>query len=114
MSFRCLIDGMEFETEKKLHSYISRTKKMKLEEYYPHYYPKHDLLTGEAIKFTDKEHYFVSYFNSRENLVKFFQKTGIDIDLVKNIIGSRATLKGLKFAPSTVEARTSILPTPML
>ncbi len=111
--FKCLIDGKEFETELKLHSYIARTLKTKLADYYPKYYPRHDLLTGEPILFKNREFYMHTLFNTRENLVEYLKKNK-DSAAIKETLRLRKESKGLTYAPSTVEARTSILPTPVL
>lgn len=111
--FKCLIDGQEFETELKLHSHIARRLKTKLVDYYAKYYPRHDLLTGQPIIFKNKEFYMHTLFNTRENLVEYLKRNK-DENVVREILKLRKEAKGLKYAPSTVEARTSILPTPVL
>lgn len=112
--FVCLINNQEFSSEKELHSFIRWTLKMKLADYYQKYYPRHDYLTKEPIPFIDKEHYFSTFFLSRTNLVNYFKNHNIDINLIKEIMVARAKLKCFNFAPSSVECRTSILPTPIL
>lgn len=114
MKFECLIDGKEFPDEKKLHSYVSKTLKVKLEDYYKQYYPRIDFHTLEPIEFKNKEFYMSSFFNTRQNLVKYFKENPKNVELVSNVLRLRKEAKSLKFAPSTVEARTSILPTPLM
>ncbi len=113
MPFKCLIDNAEFETEKELHNYVSRRLKVKLEEYYPRYFPRYDLHTGELIEFKNKEFYSHALFNTRDNLIEYF-KHNKDIEAVKECLKLRKEAKSLRFAPSTVEARTCILPSPAL
>lgn len=111
--FKCHIDGQEFETEHALHNYVSRRLKVKLEDYYQKYEPRHDLLTGDIIEFKNKEFYSHTLFNTRENLVKYL-KTSPHESVISESIELRKKAKNLRYAPSTVEARTSILPTPLL
>ena len=111
---KCLIDGQEFETREMLHNYIARRLKVKLEDYYPQYVPRYDLLTHEPIKFKNFDFYFHSLFNSRVNLVQYFKKYPGDIGSLKECLALRKTAKNLRFAPSTVEARISVLPAPLL
>jgi len=111
--FICAIDNASFDTEQALHNYVSRKLKVKVADYYQKYFPKYDLYSGDLISFKNKEFYFHSLFNSRENLVKYFKKCR-DIDSMVESLKLRREAKSLEFAPSTVEARTSILPSPLL
>ena len=111
--FKCLIDNAEFASEKELHNYISRRLKVKLEDYYPKYHPRYDLQSGEPIQFKNKEFYSHNLFNNRENLIEYF-KHNKDVEVLKECIRLRKESKNLRFAPSTVEARTCILPSPAL
>jgi hypothetical protein len=112
--YKCEIDGAEFDTEHKLHSHISRKLKTKLELYYYKYFPRKDLFSGEPIKFKDKPSYFSSFFNSRENLVAFYGAGKSTQSKSVEIIRGRADYKALEWAPSTVECRLSVLPSPLL
>ena len=111
--FTCLIDGKEFETELALHTHIARRLKTRIKDYYQKFFPRKDLLTGDSIEFKDKVHYFSSLFNSRKNLIEFLTTTPSQ-EVIAEVIKLRAELKSLKLAPSTVEARTSVLPSPAL
>jgi hypothetical protein len=71
------------------------------------------LLTGELIEFKNKEFYTHTLFNSRANLVEYLKKHK-DPSVIRDAIALRRVAKNLIFAPSTVEARTSILPSPVL
>lgn len=111
--YKCLIDDREFETEAQLTSYISKTLKVKQADYFHEYIPRKDLLTGKLLEFKSKEFYMYSLFASRENLVAYLKKSPSE-SVIQECIKLRAEVKKLKYAPSTVEARTSILPTPVL
>ncbi len=112
MKYKCLIDGAEFDSEGTLHNHISRRLKVKLETYYQQYYPRQDLLTFDPIVFKNKDFYFHSLFNSRNNMVKYLKKNK-DRDTIVELIRLRKECKNLTFAPSTVEARTCTLPSPL-
>jgi len=66
------------------------------------------------IEYKDREQYLHSQFNSRDNLVAYLKKYPSDIETIKQLIQDRIDLKGLLSAPSTVESRTCLLPTPLL
>lgn len=112
--FTCLIDQAVFPTEYALHSHISRRLKVKLEDYYARYFPRKDLLTGEPIKFKEKDVYFHSLFNSRANLINYLKVSDNPEKIIKETLALRKQLKELHFAPSTIECRTSLLPTPFM
>lgn len=114
--FTCAIDQKQFATLKELHSYLGRSLRVKIEDYYPQYFPRRDLLTGELIPFDDYDHYFSSSFVNRANMVKFF-KTCPKEDVAPTarlLFDARRALKNWKFVPSTVETRISVLPSPLL
>lgn len=107
-----LIDNVERSDRKEFIKHL-RENGLSLKEYCIKYYSRKDLLTGEDIEYKDDIHYINSYFNSRDNMVKHFLTDDKLEDIKKTILG-RAAIKFLKFAPSTVETRTSIIPSPAL
>jgi len=107
-----LIDNVERLDRKEFIKHL-REHGFSLKEYCIKYYARKDLLTGEDIEYKDDIHYVNSCFNSRDNMVKHFLAGDKLEDIKKTILG-RAAIKSLKFAPSTVEARTSIFPSPAL
>lgn len=112
----CKIDGKEFDSIKKLHGYISRTLKVKLSEYYPKFFPRTDLWDEEPIVYLSYGQYFSEFFNSRENMIDYFRNTynaEASRTAVK-MLNARGEYKNWKFAPCTVETRTSILPSPLM
>jgi hypothetical protein len=111
----CKLCGKNFEDEKAFHIHVSKQEKMRLVEYYQKFYPRHDLLTGEIIKYKSKEYYFSTSFNSRKNLLDYCLKNqSTSREIVKDQIARRHKLKNYTKPPSTVECRTSILPSPAL
>ena len=107
-----LIDNIDRPDRKEFIKHL-RENGLSLKEYCIKYYARKDLLTGEDIEYKDDIHYINSTFNSRENMVKHFLLGSCREDIEKTIRG-RAAIKSFRFAPSTVEARTSILPSPAL
>jgi len=111
MEFACKIDGEKFETEKALHMHL-RKHKMRMAEYYQKYYPRRDLLTGELIKFKNKAHYFTNYFNSRPNMRKYLESAPEE-DARKfcvQVIKDRMERRKIKYSPTQVELRSSMMP----
>lgn len=111
---KCLLDNLEFLTEKELHSHITRKLKTRLEAYYRQFFPRFDLLTGEPIKFKDKEFYFSTLFNDRINMIRYLKNSQSPAQLSKDLLLNRKNSKNLQFAPSTVETKTCVLPSPAL
>ncbi len=112
--YKCLIDGREFETKNQLHNYVSRRLKIKIDAYYKKHVPREDRLTGEPIEFKNEEFYLNSIFNNRKNLIEYIKKYPKDIETIEEVFIARRDTKNLVYAPSTVETRTSILPTPFI
>lgn len=106
------IDNVERPDRKDFIKHL-RENGLTLKEYCIKYYDRKDLFTGEDIAYKDDVHYINSLFNSRENLVKFFTNGG-DKRRLLDVINGRKEIKELQYAPSTFEARTSILPSPAL
>ena len=85
----CIICNQSFQSEKSFHYHLSKSHKIKKEEYYPKFYPRSDLYSNDPIIFKDKEQYLNSFFNNRANLIKYIkerpkeevQKTLINIQI---------------------------------
>ena len=113
----CKICGQEFDTPRKLHTHLSKVEKMLQVEYYQKFHPRADLYDGKVIKFKSLDHYLTSEFNSRDNLVAFLTKKCTEPEAIlrmKKLLDSRIKEKNILFAPSTVECRSSMLPSPAL
>lgn len=76
--------------------------------------PHFDLLTGELIKFKNKEQYFGSYYTNRKNLIKHFKEIdkGEAIRITKEILKNRIETKNIQYAPCTVECKSWPIPAP--
>jgi hypothetical protein len=62
----CKECGKEFQNDKGLHAHL-KSHKLSTMEYYLKFFPRKDPVTGELIRFIDKDQYFSSDFNSRKN-----------------------------------------------
>jgi hypothetical protein len=107
----CKIDGAKFDTEKELHRYL-RKFKMRMAEYYQKFYPRRDLLTGELIKFKNKNYYFSNHFNSRVNMKKWLKETSREEakEFCAKIIKERKERRNLIYSPTQVEMRCTMMP----
>jgi len=80
----CQICHCKFPSLKALHIHVSRREKIKLEDYYPKFFPKKDLYTLYPIEYKDYEQYFFSNFSSRKNMAKWFENNQ-DSDYAKDL-----------------------------
>jgi hypothetical protein len=106
--------GQKYPDLKSLRKNVRDRHELTIEQYCRKFFARKDLHSGEAIPFKTYEQYFASLFVSRENLVKYFLANPKDYETLKLSLSLRKEHKGLLFAPATFEARTTILPTPML
>ncbi len=110
----CKICKLEFTEPAKFHRHLS-SHKMNMERYYHQFYPRFDLLTRDPILFKSYDWYFSSLFNTRANMVSYFKQNPDDQGAtIRRLLKLRKKRKNLTVAPSTVDARTCILPTPSL
>ena len=107
----CKVDGEKFDTEKQLHMHL-RKHKMRMAEYYQKYYPRRDMLTGDLIKFKNKSHYFSNHFNSRVNMRKWLESAPKKEagDFCIKLLKERIERRGIRYSPTQVEMRTSMMP----
>ena len=109
----CIICGAKYSSYKSLHLHIGRKEPFSLEEYYHKFYPRYDLHTKELIKFTNRDKYFQTLFNTKKNLVNWFKETdcrSLKKSVTKILIENRIKEKNIKYAFSQSELRTSALP----
>jgi hypothetical protein len=109
----CLICGATFNSYKSLHLHIGKKKLLSIEEYYHKFYPRYDLFSKELIRFKNREHYFKTIFNTKQNFINWFQKTESDFlkkNVVEILLDNRIKEKGIKNAFSQVELRTILAP----
>ena len=111
MSVISKIDGKEFKDEKSLHLAL-RTYGLNKEKYYHKYFPRKDLLTGETINFKNKDQYFNSDFNDKNNMKKWLKAQPIENskNYCRELLIKRKKDKNLIYAPSQVELRSIMSP----
>lgn len=89
------------------------THKIKQSHYYEKYEPKHDLLTGEKIKFKTVDQYISADFIDKKNLKKWIviQDKNKALDYLIGKLKQYIFYKNLEFVPGQNELRTlSFLP----
>lgn len=111
MLFNCLECGVNFETEKSLHSHL-KVHKLYLADYYCKHFPRKCLFDGLPLQFRDKETYFRSLFANRKNMESWLLKTKKDDKkpVLLEMLSWRIKEKKLQFAPPEVELFTCDLP----
>lgn len=79
-------------------------------------FPKYDLYTKEILPYKSKEFYFNNSYCNRRNLISHFKTLNSNeiIEITKDILKKRIELKNLKYALSTVELKSLILPSILL
>lgn len=107
----CKVCNKEFEEEAGLHKHI-KAHDLFVAEYYQKHFPRFDKLDGSLIRFRNKEQYFSTDFNSRDNLRFWIIKNEDSIvrPYIKLQLEKRIQKKNLVWTPTQVELRTSMLP----
>jgi hypothetical protein len=108
---KCKACEKEFETEKELHKHI-RSHDLLLVDYYQRYTPRHDLLTGDLIKFKNKEQYLSDDFNTKTNMKKWLNSIPVKEaeEYCQNLLKKRKEKKELIYTPTQVELRSILCP----
>lgn len=109
--FVCKECGEKFSSERSLHAHL-KIHKLYVADYYCKHYPRKDLLTNQPLQFKNKEDYFATYFSSRQNMLKWLEKTPQDkkSPILLDMLEHRVKSKCLKHAPSEVELFFAGLP----
>lgn len=109
----CKVCEKEFENVAGLHLHIKKTHNFFQSDYYHLYYPRYDMLSGELIHFKNKDQYFETDFNSRENFAKW-AAANRSSDKTKqyclDLLKKRKEKKGLIYLPSHAELKSIMLP----
>tara|TARA_B100000959_G_scaffold285084_1_gene358636 strand:- start:1145 stop:2095 length:951 start_codon:yes stop_codon:yes gene_type:complete len=107
----CKVCKEKFKDDPSLHRHL-RAHKVLVVDYYHAYFPRKDFLTGDLIKFKNKDQYFTDDFNSRPNMKKWLDT--ISEEEAKNYchtyIQKRIRKKGMTYALCEVEARSLMCP----
>lgn len=111
MSFKCKECTQEFPSDRSLHTHL-KAHGIYIADYYCKYFPRKDLLTGEAIQFKDKEEYLSSNFSRRENMLDWlsFSEEDEAKQVILSMFLSRVERKKLSIAPTEVELFFANLP----
>jgi len=107
----CELCSKPFETDALFHKHL-KTHKMAQTVYYQKYNPRFDRYDGTIIKYKNKEYYFTTEFNSKDNLKQWLIMATPQArkQYVVDFLAARKIKKGLVFAPSQVELRTLMVP----
>ena len=116
MDLVCKICNGSFPDAKTLHRHIGFKEKVKIKDYYHKYFPRYDLYSKQLIEFKSAEQYLHDNFSNREHLVIYLQKVPKDKvkQCITDILLAEKKRKNLIYAPSYIEAISSMLPTPQL
>lgn len=110
----CKLCFKEFDSPRGLHSHLAKTHTLGQEAYYHQFYPKYDKYSNDLIVYKEKEQYFESDFNSRENFAAWLAENYSSPDVksycFKNL-KERFDRKNLCFLPSQIELKSVTVPT---
>lgn len=106
----CQFDQSEHADLAALHAHL-RKWRVKQERYYHEYHPRRDRLTGELLPYKDYTQYHSAEFASKTNLKRWLTANKVEglawaIDWLRR----RKEEKGLVYAPSQAELRTTMSP----
>ena len=109
---KCLECLSDFSSERGLHLHVSKKHKFSLQEYYSKHFPRFDKFSNEPIKFKNFEEYFLTDFNSKENLANwcFKEDKAIVRDYICKLFKARCNKKKTLFVPSNIELKSLFLP----
>lgn len=110
---KCEICKIDFDCEDALCGHIKSHNISRI-EYYQTHRKRFDLYDGSIIKFRTRDQYLSDDFNSRLNMVKWLikQPDSIAKKFAIKVLKERVEEKKLKYAPSFIETKTLIMPSP--
>ena len=108
---KCEECGKEFPSERSLHAHL-KSHKLKVKDYYYKHFPRRDKYDNQLINFINKESYFATDFNNKNNLKKWMShvEPSEAKEYFKNFLSGRKKKKDLEFAPCQVELRSLMSP----
>ena len=109
--FKCKECNADFETERSLHSHF-RKHSLSIPDYYTKHYNRRDLFTDELLPFKNKEQYFERDFVSKVTMKKWLKSQPLDVvrNYCRELLRKRIEKKGLIYALTQVEMRSTMLP----
>ena len=107
----CKICEKTFDSDRQLHSHL-KAHKIRMVEYYQKHFSRYDKHTGKIIKFKNKEQYFSSDFNDRGSLKKWLSEVDEKEaqEYCTKLLIDRKNKKNLKYPPTEIELRTTMMP----
>lgn len=111
MAEKCKICESVFNTDSQMNHHL-KSHKIRVIEYYQKYFPRYDLYDGAIIKFKNKEQYFNSDFNSKNNFKGWLksQKREQQEKYCVDLLLKRKEKKNLTYTLTQVELRSILSP----
>lgn len=111
MDNTCRICDSSFLSESGINRHL-KAHDIRVVEYYQKFFPKYDLYDKKIIIYRNRDQYFSSHFNNKENLKKWLlaQSTENQKEYCKNFLSKRKDKKKIKYTPSQVELRSILSP----
>jgi len=107
----CKLCVQTFDSDTLFHKHL-RSHKITQCEYYQKYFPRFDAYDKSIILYKNKEHYFNTDFNSKDNFKRWFGSVDLEVKklYVREFLIKRKQKKSLIYAPSQIELRTLMMP----
>lgn len=96
--------------------HLNSEHKITLARYHQENFPRFDLLTGEEIVFENSQQYYTTFYLDKQNMGKHLISLPIEQAgaICKEMFTAYKQYKNSIWAPSQVETRTTVLPSPTL
>jgi len=107
----CKLCDKTFDTDRQLHAHL-KAHDLRMVEYYQTQFPRHDKHDGKIIKFKNKNQYFENDFNTRTSMKSWLKSVPESEakEYCRNALRKRKEKKSLKYAPTQVELRSTLIP----
>lgn len=107
----CELCQKEVKSFSSLHSHLTKEHKVSQSEYYQFFFPRYDKYNGEKIYFKDRESYFISDFNNKDNLFEWLKENYNESkDYSIKLLTNRAERKKDWRLPSQTELKSLFCP----
>lgn len=107
----CKICQNTYNTDVEFNRHL-KTHKIRVIEYYQTHSPRYDLFDNSIIIYKNKEQYFTTDFNNKNNLKNWLKAQPLDKqkEYCKNFLTKRKEKKKLEYTPCQVELRSILSP----
>lgn len=107
----CRVCNKQFEDDASFHKHL-KTHGITQTMYYQAHFPRYDIYDGKIILYKNKQYYFTTNFNSRNNLKQWLLSSSKEkiIRYCEEFLKERKARKSLEFAPTQVELKTLLMP----